>query len=85
MGKSAEVTYDLKYKLHTIHRVYKASKLEEVQLIALGVEEPARGHEKGLVEYKEFAGVSLGKTKQPLRRLSGVRQIRCLHRLRRIR
>ena len=60
-AKSAEVTYDRNTKLHTIHRVYKASKLEEVQLIALGVEEPARGHEKGLVEYKEFAGSFVGK------------------------
>ena len=60
-AKSAEVTYDQNTKLHTIHRVYKASKLEEVQLIALGVEEPARGHEKGLVEYKEFAGSFVGK------------------------
>lgn len=55
------MTYDQNTKLHTIHRVYKASKLEEVQLIALGVEEPARGHEKGLVEYKEFAGSFVGK------------------------
>ena len=60
-AKSAEVTYDRNTKLHTIHRVYKASKLEEVQLIALGVEEPARGHEKGLVEYKEFVGSFIGK------------------------
>ena len=30
-AKSAEVTYDQNTKLHTIHRVYKASKLEEVQ------------------------------------------------------
>ena len=60
-AKSAEVTYDQNTKLHTIHRVYKTNELEKVQLIALGVEEPARGHEKGLVEYKEFAGSFVGK------------------------